>query len=149
MDKRVKNATQPRRNGPGRPFLPGNNANPRGRPRYALAYAVRRITSPDEIAQFLYDVWHDKKRKFQDRRWAAEQLMDRGYGRPVQQIELDAAIGSVTVSAGFDLGLLSTDDKRSLMEILRRARTLADRGGDEMTPELGPVGDDEKSTGGG
>ncbi len=131
-------------------WKPGQKSpNPHGRPRYALAYAIRRVTDPNDMAMFLYDVWQDEKRPFEDRRWAFEQLSDRGYGRPVQQVELDAAIGQVTVSAGFDLGLLTAADKRSLMEILRRARTLADRGGDESTPELGPVGDDEKSTGGG
>lgn len=121
-------------------YQPGESGNPRGRPRHALAYAIRRITNPDEIARFAYDVFSSPRRSIKLRVWAAEFLADRGWGRPVQQVELDAAIGQVTVSAGFDLGQLSADQRKALFDLLRQARALTDGGGNSGGGDENPTG---------
>ncbi len=103
-------------------YVPGTSGNPGGRPRYALANAIRRAVPVDELVEFFRDVWADVTRPMADRQWAAQQLADRGWGRPVQQVELDAAIGNVPEPSGMDFGRLTLEQKRSLMEILRQAR---------------------------
>jgi hypothetical protein len=66
--------------------------NPRGRPPRgtSLAERVRAAIDPGEIIDFLDSVWRDSQHRIETRVAAASQVLDRGWGRPMQSVELDA-----------------------------------------------------------
>lgn len=79
----------------GRPFEPGNRANPGGRPK-GLASKIRELVPAEQLAEFYLALWmRDGKvlRKLgikvgdvtlADRTRAADWLADRGYGKAPQ-----------------------------------------------------------------
>ena len=75
-----------RARGPGRPFQPGQTGNPGGRPR--IANNVREIARQhtDDAIRALVEVVQDKAHP--QRVAAANALLDRGYGKPIQQVEV-------------------------------------------------------------
>ena len=79
-------ATAKRARGPGRPFQPGQTGNPGGRPR--IANNVREIARQhtDDAIRALVEVVQDKAHP--QRVAAANALLDRGYGKPIQQVEV-------------------------------------------------------------
>ncbi len=74
-------------------FLPGQSANPGGRPR-GLARRVREIVGDDgeQIAVFLLEVMHNPRQRTRDRLEAARLIADRGWGKPVVSIDLDVGL---------------------------------------------------------
>lgn len=72
----------------GRPFLPGNSANPGGRPK-GLASLVREQTKDgQELVRFMLGVLRGRKTPLRLRMEAAAWLADRGFGKALQQMEL-------------------------------------------------------------
>jgi hypothetical protein len=72
----------------GRPFLPGNSANPGGRPK-GLAALVRDQTGDGaELVAFMLRVLRGKRQPLRYRLEAAAWLADRGFGKALQQMEL-------------------------------------------------------------
>lgn len=105
------------------PFKPGNNANPKGRPRTedSAAFAIRKaITDKDwrAMAVSLYGVVMDSEQKGKDRAAAYNALADRAFGKPVQKQvvqqlptppvddaaikEMQAALGLPELSTGIE-----------------------------------------------
>ena len=74
--------------GRGRPFEPGNNANPSGRPK-GFGHLIREQTKEgQELVDFALSVLRGKRNaKLQLRMEALTWLSDRGWGRPAQPIE--------------------------------------------------------------
>jgi hypothetical protein len=75
----------------GRPFAPGNSANPGGRPK-GLASLVREQTRDGaELVQFMLSVLRGRKKApLRSRMEAAAWLADRGFGKALQQMELSS-----------------------------------------------------------
>lgn len=73
-------------------FLPGNNANPGGRPK-GLAALVRAETKDGaELVAYMLNVLRAPKQPTALRMLAAQWLADRGFGKAVQTVELDASV---------------------------------------------------------
>ena len=100
-------------------FRPGQSGNPTGRPKRPATIEARRIfrnvlTAARERTQDAIDtlasIMRDPKAPAAARVSAAQALLDRGYGKPAQAIE---------VSAEPDLTHLSDEDLEILERILR------------------------------
>ena len=92
MDERPQN-----RGATGR-FVPGNRANPGGRPK-GLAALVRAETRDGaELVAFMLGVLRAPKQPTALRILAAQWLADRGFGKAVQFVEADVSVDA-TVSA--------------------------------------------------
>ena len=78
----------------GRPFLPGNSANPGGRPK-GLASLVREQTREgEELVRFMLSVLRGRKKApLRLRMEAAAWLADRGFGKVAQPITGDTEGG--------------------------------------------------------
>lgn len=77
----------------GRPFLPGNSANPGGRPK-GLASLVREQTKDgQELVRFMLGVLRGRKTPLRQRMEAAAWLADRGFGKALQQMEVSGPDG--------------------------------------------------------
>jgi hypothetical protein len=117
----------------GKGFLPGQSANPGGRPR-GLARRVREIVGDDgeQIAVFLLEVMHDPRQRTRDRLEAARLLGDRGWGKPVVSIDLDVGLEAQQM----------TIDTQSLAELPSRELDvlidLAERGYVQLGPAERP-----------
>jgi hypothetical protein len=95
----------PVRRGKGRQFAKGKSGNPKGRPkgvgvtrpakqtvRAELSKDVKelaRATGPDDI-QTLITIRDDKKAPYAVRAFCANSLLDRGFGRPPQSVDINA-----------------------------------------------------------
>lgn len=73
----------------GKPFLPGNNANPGGRPRLPLELKARCQSLTPEAVDVWCTIMRDERARSSDRIRAAENIVDRGYGRPTQAVEVN------------------------------------------------------------
>ena len=78
----------------GRPFAPGNSANPGGRPK-GLASLVREQTNDGaELVAFMLSVLRGRKKApLRLRMEAAAWLADRGFGKALQQMEVSGPEG--------------------------------------------------------
>lgn len=77
----------------GRPFAPGNSANPGGRPK-GLASLVRQETKDGaELVAFMLRVLRGRKQPLRYRLEAASWLADRGFGKALQQMEVSGPEG--------------------------------------------------------
>lgn len=83
----------------GRPFTKGQSGNPGGRPKeeahvrdLARAQTVRAVET-------LVAIMENKRSPAAARVSAAIALLDRGYGRPAQQVNVDATLRPSDVSA--------------------------------------------------
>ena len=104
-------------------FRPGVSGNPNGRPKRGLALAevVREKTRDGEDpVEFLLRVMKGqiKHARVSDRIAAATELLNRGFGKPLQEIELDVGLGHRSHS----LAGLSRDDLMVLVEEGREAK---------------------------
>lgn len=74
-------------------FLPGKTGNPGGRPKgYADVAALAREAGPDAIAKLVCLMDSEDERIAL---MSATVLLDRGYGKPRQGIEIDAEVRGV------------------------------------------------------
>lgn len=76
-------------------FKSGFSGNPRGSPLASriLSQWVRELTGDGQaLVDFLLSVVRDPGERTSDRMQAATILLDRGYGRAVQQTEIDAQL---------------------------------------------------------
>lgn len=83
-------------------FQPGQSGNPSGRRRadFTLAAYVREKTRDGrDLVDFLLSIVANGRAASKVRVQAAEILMDRGFGRPVQQTELSGHEGGPVVIA--------------------------------------------------
>lgn len=80
-----RTTTAKRRRGPGRPFLPGNNANPGGRPKRdrALTAALEEVVDKTKLAEKLY------KLALGGDMAAIKYVYDRIEGMPPQRREIE------------------------------------------------------------
>lgn len=84
------------RGGNGR-FLPGNNANPGGRPK-GLAALIRQQTGDGaELVTFALNVLRSRRQDPRLRIQAMEWLADRGFGKAIQSHELMGEGGGAVV----------------------------------------------------
>ena len=74
--------------GPGKPFVKGICPNPAGRPKLpdSIKDAFKAL-APESI-EVLRQIMQNKEARDGDRLRAAEIILNRGYGTPVQSIEL-------------------------------------------------------------
>ena len=94
----------------GRPFKPGQSGNPGGRPKMPedVREAFRALV-PEAIQTIVYVMRHGKKDK--DRTDAANSIIDRAYGKPMQMqdISMDMA-GSVDLTGQIRRVLLEAEN---------------------------------------
>ena len=76
---------------------------------------MRELVGDDgqAIAEYMFSVMTDERAKTADRLEAAKWLADRGFGKPVQAVDLD-----VTATRSIDVGVISTPDLQALIAIL-------------------------------
>lgn len=94
----------------GRPFLPGNSANPGGRPK-GLAALVREQTKDGaELVRFMLGVLRGRKTPLRYRLEAAAWLADRGFGKALQQLELSGP-GAEPLTIRIEYGEDAADER--------------------------------------
>lgn len=112
---------------PGNPKMqPGApSVNPAGRPKrgQSLAERTRWKTDPDEVIDFWIATMRDTKAKIEARLAAAQQLADRGWGKPLATHELAINTGA---NGGRDWSVLPIEDRRALLEKLRAVPALGE-----------------------
>ena len=103
----------------------GISGNPLGRPRHGLAFAerVRERLNPDTVIDLAMKVAEDETLSPAERLVALWPLVDRGVIKP--PAGLDVAVTNGNATSGYDLGALSTDEKRDLLAKLRSLPRLA------------------------
>jgi hypothetical protein len=100
----------------GRPFPRGTSGNPSGRPR-GLTRRVRELVGDGEaIIQFLIDTMNDPTVRRRDRLDAARMLFDRGWGRPLQAVDL--SVNQVTLEDLFRG--IATEDLEAMIAIYEK-----------------------------
>lgn len=83
---REKTVKKPR--GPGKQFAPGNRVNPGGRPKIPEDVKLLfREASPRAIKELL-SIFDDEQSRPGDKIRAAEAILNRAWGTPVQSVEL-------------------------------------------------------------
>lgn len=103
-------------------FKPGESGNPNGRPKKTeqqKEFERKCQESLPEVYQFLSNVF--KSGKIEDRKWAAEILLDRSCGRPIQAQTIDADINDTRSMVG-DFGELA-NKARAVREALTGTKT--------------------------
>lgn len=74
-------------------FRPGQTGNPRGRPKEnPIAKELARAHT-EQAVQTLAEIMRAEESGAKARAFAATALLDRGWGRPSQSIEVDGQIG--------------------------------------------------------
>ena len=89
----------PRRDCPSGPigengrFLPGNNANPGGRPK-GLSRQTRDLVGEDgePLVRLWLEIALDPSQKTSDRLEASRLLADRGWGKALASVEIDSRV---------------------------------------------------------
>lgn len=73
-------------------FKPGNRANPSGRPKQNKTLKALAVEQTETAIRTLVEICKDKHCKSPSARvQAAQALLDRGHGKPLQQIEIGEA----------------------------------------------------------
>ncbi|MEN6349647.1 MAG: DUF5681 domain-containing protein [Syntrophomonas sp.] len=93
IDVLEQTENKPERGERGR-FLPGQSGNSSGRPKLPAEFTELAREHTVAALQTIIDVLTDTKAKAGDRLRAAEIMLDRGWGKPLQasQINLDADV---------------------------------------------------------
>jgi hypothetical protein len=115
-------ATKPRKIR-GKPFAPGNRANPSGRPRRgeSLAEAVRSKWPAAKIVEVMTKHAKSKDPGVSSR--ATEWLADRGYGKAPQAVDL--TVQQVEEAAPVDWGAVPLERQKALIGALKIADEVA------------------------
>jgi hypothetical protein len=103
------------------PFLPGNKANPRGRPpvSLSLADAFRRRFPPERMVEIAEDLLKSPDHRVRAQVFAVVQ--DRGYGKVLTTVELTTAQPEASV----DWSKVSTERKLELIAAADQMEALA------------------------
>lgn len=99
-------------------FLPGKSGNPGGQPSGMAEVKALARSHTKEAIQALASIATSKKAPPSARVSAAVALLDRGYGRPAQAVELSGPEGG---AIPLDLGGLSEQQLDQLEDILATA----------------------------
>jgi hypothetical protein len=97
-------------------FLPGNNANPKGRPKGLAALVQAETRDGAELVAFMLRVLRHERQPTALRMQAAQWLADRGFGKSVVQLEasvdatLDATVTQLDGARALIRERLTTDD---------------------------------------
>ena len=75
---------------PGKPFLPGQSGNPSGRPKIPEEVKEAFRAASGDACRVLCEIVNDFSAKDADRIRAAEAILDRAWGKPVQAVDVDA-----------------------------------------------------------
>jgi hypothetical protein len=104
------------------------SGNPAGRPRRgeSLAEKVRELVDPAEIVEFLAHVMRSSTVGTRDRLQAAKMLLDRGWGKPLQEIHVG---GDGSAAIGDALRGISDERLEAALHLLTNA-------GDEPAPAV-------------
>lgn len=102
MSEQAPPVSAQNRNGtaPGRPFAPGNRANPGGRPKSFGALIRQQTDDGAELVAIALEIVRARRKPVKYRLQALEFLADRGWGKPVQ--EVDARVSHTSGLLVFD-----------------------------------------------
>jgi hypothetical protein len=105
----------------GRGFLPGQSGNPGGRPR-GLARRIRELVGEDgeAIAAFMLQVMLDDRERTRDRLEAGRFLAERGWGKPVQALDVEVTPRAPQLDPEALAGL-TDDDLDTMIALLAKA----------------------------
>ena len=78
-----------KKGGAGRPFKKGVSGNPKGRPKVPEETKQAFRDASKEACEVLVRIMNDPAAKDSDRIKASEVILDRGWGRPSQAVEVD------------------------------------------------------------
>ena len=95
----------------GTPWEPGQSGNPNGRPRphaKTITDALRALIAEHGGEPIANVLWQDAltAKKALDRRMAAQEIMDRVEGRPVQSMRLEQSLDAGSVRAIADMAAM-------------------------------------------
>jgi hypothetical protein len=112
-------------------FLPGESPNASGRPPgfKGLSRKISEQTSEGaELVEFALRVLRDEAAEMRDRLSALVWLGDRGFGKPVQSVELTADITATAhrYALGDAIAAMPIEERRQAFDVLRKARALGD-----------------------
>ena len=77
---------------PGKPFQKGQSGNPGGRPKVPEELREAFRANSQDACDALCKILKDPAAKDSDKIRAAEIILDRGYGKPTQAVDLEAAV---------------------------------------------------------
>lgn len=106
------------RRGPDGRLLPGSVLNPSGRPKTVKELAAKAAAHDEEALAVILSIMRNKRLKASDRLRAAEELLNRGYGRSPQAVTLKGDIDEPIVT-----GYLT---KEQLDQVIAAAKSLGD-----------------------
>ena len=134
----------------GKGFMPGNVANPNGRPAGFANYIRKQTRDGHDLVDFVIDLFQGnedkigKPIKLEMRRDAATWLANYGWGKPVQQVSISGHDGGPVKV--LDLTLLAAADLDQLEAVLargvREAPNVEPSAGEPGATGNGPTGGD-------
>ena len=105
-------------------WLKGSSGNPGGRrrgPLYLAQEILKRSRDGVEFVDFAFEVFRDPAREFADRKWAAEILIERSFGKSSSTLELSVSPGD---SQTLDFSKLSEEQFETLHSLASECEPL-------------------------